>query len=154
MLNNNKSVNLEVLDSVFETLNPTYAVLEARQTNKSTPNQIKPTSIPGQWWVLSKMLFMGECFSHEGALVSTLPDTSQPMPCLWFGRRVLYLTHSRQQEHYVLKAPLPFIWCQKIVSGEALEKNNRHPTEQLDWSWWEVSAGRAGRPCLYFKARI
>lgn len=41
MLNNNKSVNLEVLDSVFETLNPSYAVLDARQTNKSTPNQIK-----------------------------------------------------------------------------------------------------------------
>lgn len=46
MLNNNKSVNLEVLDSVFETLNPSYAVRETRQTNKSTPNQIKPTSIP------------------------------------------------------------------------------------------------------------
>ena len=42
MLNNNKSVNPEVLDTVFETLNPSYAVLEARQTNKSTPNQIKP----------------------------------------------------------------------------------------------------------------
>jgi hypothetical protein len=46
MLNNNKSVNLEVLDSVFETLNPSYAVLEARQTNKSAPNQIKPHPCP------------------------------------------------------------------------------------------------------------
>lgn len=82
MLNNNKSVNLEVLDSVFETLNPSYAVLEARQTNKSTPNQIKPTSIPGQQWVLSGTLFSGEWFSHEGALVSTLPDISHTMPWL------------------------------------------------------------------------
>lgn len=41
MLNNNKSVNLEVLDSIFETLNSSYAVLEARETNKSTPKSNK-----------------------------------------------------------------------------------------------------------------
>lgn len=109
MLNNNKSVNPQVLDSVFETLNPSYAIPEARQTNKSTPNQIKPTSIPGQPWVLSGMLFMGQWLSPDGALVSILPDTSHTMPCRRFGRRVLYVTHSGQQWHYVLKAPIPFI---------------------------------------------
>lgn len=154
MLNNNKSVNLEVLESVFETLNPSYAVRETRQTNKSTPNQIKPTSIPSQQWVLCGMLFMGEWLSREGALVSILPDRSHTMPCLWFGRRVLYPAHSRQQQHYILKAPIPFIWCQKIMSTEALEKSNSHPTEQLDWSWQGVSVGSTGRHCLYFKARI
>lgn len=82
MLNNNKSVNLEILDSVFETLNPSYAVLEAKQTNKSIPNQIKPTSIPSQQWVSSGTLFMGKWFSHEGALVSSLPDISHPMSCV------------------------------------------------------------------------
>lgn len=82
MLNNNKSVNPEVLDSVFETLNPSYAVLDARQTNKSTPNQIKPTSVSSQHWVVSGMLFKGEWLFHEGALVSILLDRSHIMPCL------------------------------------------------------------------------
>lgn len=151
MLNNNKSVNPEVLDSVFETLNPSYPVPEARQTNKSTPNQTKPTSIPSRQWVLSGMLFMGDWFSHEGALVSILPDRSHTMTCLWFERRILHPMHSRQQRHYSLKAPFPFIWCQKIISAEALEKPHSHPHWKTGLSWQGVSTGSAGRPCVISK---
>lgn len=82
MLNNNKSVNLEVLDSVFETLNPSYAVLEARQTNKSNPNQIKPTSIRSQQWCcLEHSLWASGSLRKGRLLVLSLTHHTQCLAC-------------------------------------------------------------------------